>query len=595
MSRRLSISSKFILTNFAIAGIALCIAGTAGFFLVRSLVMADADESLLARARIVAETFRPLLANPAQNKERISREGDRIGKEIGARITVVLPDGTVVADSSVGAAGIAGMENHANHPEIRDALSGAIGVSLRRSITVREEQRYAALPILDAGSIVGAARVSVPAALLTRRLWQITAIIWGTGFAALLLILGGAAFMARKITAPLSEIQEAAKEVDAGNLTRRARVESGDEFQQVANAMNQMASHLAGTIDHLNAGKARLETLLANLDDGVIVVAADRSIRMMNREAGKILDASETMGVGRPYLEVIRHPRVLDFIDGWIKGEAPKPRDLSIVTLQESRTVRCSGTMVRYPEESNADVLVTLRDVTEERRLSQVKSDFVSNASHELRTPLTNIRGYLEAIRDAMREGAAPESSFVDVALRNALRMERLIDDLLELSRAESGAVPLEKEEVLLSTFLVRVADQHRPSAEQAGKTLEVEAAEGTFRADLRKLALALSNLVDNALKYGKEGGRVTLSGRIEGDACLLEVADDGPGISPEHLPRIFERFYRVDRGRSRELGGTGLGLSITKHIVESHGGTIRVESRIGVGTRFLLRLPAAG
>jgi two-component system phosphate regulon sensor histidine kinase PhoR len=300
------------------------------------------------------------------------------------------------------------------------------------------------------------------------------------------------------------------------------------------------------------------------------------------------------MGAGRPYPEVIRHPQALAFIDGWMKGEEPKPRDLAIVTRQGSRTVRCSGTMVRYPGESDADVLLTLRDVTEERRLSQVKSDFVSNASHELRTPLTNIRGYLEAIQDAVREGAAPESSFVDVALGNALRMERLIDDLLELSRAESGAVPLEKEETSISDFLSRVADLHRPEADRMGKALDVEAGDGAIRADLRKLALALSNLVDNALKYGKEQGRVTLSGRIEGDACLLEVADDGPGISPEHLPRIFERFYRVDRGRSRELGGTGLGLSITKHIVESHGGILRVESRIGVGTRFFIRIPAA-
>jgi two-component system phosphate regulon sensor histidine kinase PhoR len=248
---------------------------------------------------------------------------------------------------------------------------------------------------------------------------------------------------------------------------------------------------------------------------------------------------------------------------------------------------------VRYLGESDADILFTLRDVTEERRLSQVKSDFISNASHELRTPLTNIRGYLEAIRDAMREGAVPESSFVDVALGNTLRMERLIDDLLELSRAESGAVPLEKEETSLSAFLSRVADLHRAAAGQMGKALDVEAGDGAFRADLRKLALALSNLVDNALKYGKEGGRVTLSGRIEGNACFLEVADDGPGISPEHLPRIFERFYRVDKGRSREVGGTGLGLSIAKHIVESHGGILRVESRIGVGTRFILRIPA--
>jgi two-component system phosphate regulon sensor histidine kinase PhoR len=594
MTRRFSIAAKFFLTHLVTAGIALFIAGAVGFFLVRSLVMADADETLLAKAHIVAETFRPLLADSAPKGERIAREGDRLGREIGTRITVVLPDGTVVADSAVGATGVPGMENHAFHPEIRDALAGTTGVSLRRSITAREEQRYAALPIAIGGSIVGAARASVPAATLSRRLWQITGIIWGTGVIALLLILGGTAVMARRVTGPLTEMQAAAKEMGAGDLARRVQVRTGDELEEMANAMNRMASHLADTIGQLDAGKARLETLLANLDDGVIVIAADRSVRMMNREAGKIFDASETMGAGRPYPEVIRHPRTLAFIDGWMKGEEPKPRDLAVVTRQGSRAVRCSGTTVRYPGESDADILLTLRDVTEERRLSQIKSDFVSNASHELRTPLTNIRGYLEAIQDAVREGAAPESSFIDVALGNALRMERLIDDLLELSRAESGAVPLEKEDISLSSFLSRVADQHRSSAKQAGKTLEVEAVDGAFRADLRKLALALSNLVDNALKYGKERGRVTLSGRIEGDTCLLEVADDGPGISPEHLPRIFERFYRADRGRSRELGGTGLGLSITKHIVESHGGILRVESRIGVGTRFFIRIPAA-
>jgi len=593
LARRLSIAAKFFLTHLVTAGIALFIAGVIGFFLVRSLVMADADESLLARAKIVAVTFRPLLADSTPERERIAREGDRLGKEIGGRITVVLPDGTVVADSAVGTAGVPGMENHAHHPEIRDALSGTTGVSLRRSITVREEQRYAALPIASGSSIVGAARASVPAATLNRRLWQITGIIWGTGVIALLLILGGTAVMARRVTGPLTEMQTAAKEMGGGDLARRVQVRTGDELEEMANAMNRMASHLADTIGQLDAGKARLETLLANLDDGVIVIAADRSVRMMNREAGKIFDASETMGAGRPYPEVIRHPRALAFIDGWIKGEEPKPRDVSIVTRQGSRTVRCSGTTVRYLGESDADVLLTLRDVTEERRLSQVKSDFVSNASHELRTPLTNIRGYLEAIQDTLREGAAPESSFVDVALGNSLRMERLLDDLLELSRAESGAVPLEKVETSLSAFLSRVADPYRAEADRMGKALDVEAGDGAFRADLRKLALALSNLVDNALKYGKEGGCVTLSGRIEGDTCLLEVADDGPGISPEHLPRIFERFYRVDKGRSRELGGTGLGLSIAKHIVESHGGILRVESRIGVGTRFVLRFPA--
>ncbi len=579
--------------HLVVSGIALLIAAGAGFLLVRNQVMADADESLVAKARIAAGTFRPLLEVSVPDRARIAREGDRLGRDMDARLTIVLPDGEVVADSSVGAAGVQRMENHANHPEIRDALSGTAGFSLRRSITIREEQRYAALPIESGGKVVGVARASVPSEVLSRRLWQITAIIWGSGLFALLLILGGAAVASRMVTRPLSEMQEAARDMGAGNLARRVQVRTGDELEDLSNAMNRMASHLAETIGHLDAGKARLETLLANLDDGVIVVSADRSIRMMNREAGKIFGSPETVGAGRPYPEVIRHPQALAFIDGWFKGKAPDPQDVSIPTRRGNRTIRCSGTTVRYPGERGADILLTLRDVTEERRLSQVKSDFVSNASHELRTPLTNVRGYLEAIRDATREGAAPDPSFVEVALANALRMERLIDDLLELSRAESGATTMVREEMSLPAFLSRMADQHRPSAVQAGKTLDVEAGEGSFHADLRKLALALSNLVDNALKYGKEGGRVTLSGRIDGGSCVLEVADDGPGISPDHLPRIFERFYRVDKGRSRELGGTGLGLSIAKHVVESHGGTITVESRIGVGTRFTIRLPA--
>jgi two-component system phosphate regulon sensor histidine kinase PhoR len=592
LSRRLSIAAKFFLTHLAIAGIALALAGAAGFLLVRGLVLADADENLLSRARLAAETFRPLLDRTPPDRGRLAAEGDRIGREMGVRITVVLPGGEVVADSTVGAVGIPGMENHAHHPEIREALAGTPGFSHRRSITIREEHRYAAVPIVERGAIVGAARAAVPATALSRRLWQVTGIIWGTGAAALILILGGTALMARKVTGPLTEMQSAAREMGAGDLARRVQLRTGDELEDMADAMNRMASQLSNTIAQLDLGNARLLTLLANLADGVIVVAPDRTVRTVNREAGKLLDTSETMGEGRPYAETFRNPEVLAFIDGWVKGGSPPPRDVSVPSRQGTRFVRFSGTRVRYREESGVDALFTLRDVTEERRLSQIKSDFVSNASHELRTPLTNIRGYLEAIQDAAREGAPPDPAFLDVAHANALRMERLIDDLLELSRAEAAVVPLEREEVALPAFLSHVAGLNRESAGRAGKTLEVLAGEGTVRADVRKLALAVSNLVDNAIKYGKEGGRIALSGRIEDGAYLLEVADDGPGIPAEELPRIFERFYRVDKGRSREMGGTGLGLSIARHIVESHGGTIRVESRLGIGTRFVIRIP---
>ena len=505
----------------------------------------------------------------------------------------MLPDGTVVADSTVGAEGLTGMDNHESHPEIREALSGVPGFSHRRSITVREEMRYAALPIELEGTVIGAARTAIPVPILDGRLRRIMAVIYGTGLAALLLILGGAALLARRITGPLAQMKAAAQEMGAGNLSRPLQIRTGDEVEDVANAMNRMASQLSDTIRQLDAEKTRLMTLLANLSDGVIVVAPDRTVRMMNRAAGKVLGASETMAEGRPYAEAIRLPQILSFIDAWARGEEAKPGDITVPSREGDRTVRLSATMVRYRGETGADVLITLRDITEERRLSQIKSDFVSNASHELRTPLTNIRGYLEAFQDGLRQGETPDPAFLDTVHANALRMEQLIDDLLQLSRAESGAAPLVMEEISISSFLSRIEDQHRSPARQAGKTLETVPGDGTFRADIRTLSLAVSNLVDNAIKYGKEGGRITVSGKIDGGACVIEVADDGPGIPAEHLPRLFERFYRVDKGRSRELGGTGLGLSIARHVVESHGGSINVKSRLGEGTRFTLRVPA--
>jgi len=361
----------------------------------------------------------------------------------------------------------------------------------------------------------------------------------------------------------------------------------------MAAAMNAMSARLSETIRQLDAEKSRLATLLACLSDGAIVIAPDRTVRMMNQAAGSILNASKTITEGRPYPEAIRLPQVLPFIDGWINGDAPKPRHISVPSAGSERTVRISGTAVQYSGETGTDVLILLQDATEERKLSQAKSDFVSNASHELRTPLTNIRGYLEAYLDAFHLEETPDRKFLDIAHSNVLRMERLIDDLLLLSQSESGAVPLEKEEIGIPTFLFRIAELHRGAVEAAGKTLETIPGEGTFRADLRMLNAVVSNLVDNAIKYGKEGGRITVSGNIKGDDCLLEVADNGPGIPAEHLPRLFDRFYRIDKDRSRKSGGTGLGLSIARRIVESHGGSIHATSRLGEGTRFNIRLPA--
>jgi two-component system phosphate regulon sensor histidine kinase PhoR len=589
---RISIATKFFLTYFVITGAALAFAGIAGYLQFRKYATDEVDGNLQRQARLVAEVFRPLLDVSAPDLGKIAREGDRLGKDLEIRLTIILPDGAVAADSSVGGSKVSGMENHADRPEVQAALSGRTGVSHRRSITVGEEERYLALPILSGGRIVGVARTSLPVTQLSRRLARIGAITWGTGIAAFLLMLAGTAIRAKHVTGPLKEMTAAARELASGKFGKRVQIRTGDELEELGAALDLTASRLERTISQLEAGKARLATLLENLSEGVVVIAGDRTLRMMNREAAKILGAGGAQAEGRPVAEAIRHPDVLAFIDGWIRGENPPPRETFIPSRTGDRTVRLSGTTVRYAVSPGSDLLLTLWDVTEEKRLARMKSDFVSNASHELRTPLTNVRGYLEAMQDAQKEGAPVDPSFLAIAHTNALRMDRLIEDLLELSKAESGQSPLEIEETPLTAFLDRVAALHVAAAGQAGKTLTVRGVDAILRADVRKLTLAVSNLVDNAIKYGREGGHITIAGGFEGGTCLLEVSDDGPGIPPAHLPRIFERFYRVDQGRSRDLGGTGLGLSIARHIVESHQGTIRAESRLGVGTRFLIRIP---
>ncbi|HZW36353.1 MAG: ATP-binding protein [Deltaproteobacteria bacterium] len=592
MRSRITIATKFFLTYFVITGAALAFAGTAGYLQFRKYAMDEVDGNLRRQALLVSEIFHPLLDAPDPDRGRIAREGDRLGKDLEIRMTILLPDGTVVADSTVGAARIGGMENHADRPEVQAALSGRTGVSLRRSITVGEEERYLAIPILSGGRLVGITRTSLPVTALSLRLRRVRAITWGTGIAAFLLMLAGTAVRAKHVTGPLREMNAAARELAAGNFGRRIHVKTGDELEELGAALDLTASRLEQTISQLEREKARLSALLENLSEGVVVIASDRTIRMLNREAAKILGTADAPAEGRPVAEAIRHPEVMGFIDLWRKGESPAPIETFIPSRTGDRFVRLAGTAVRHDASSGPDFLLALRDITEEKRLARVKSDFVSNASHELRTPLTNIRGYLEAMEDALKEEAPIDPSFLSIASANALRMDRLIEDLLELSKAETGRSPLEIEEVPLPEFLEHAASLHRDAAVRAGKTLSVRGENVPLRADVRKLTLAVSNLLDNAIKYGREGGNILLAGSAREDGCLLEVADDGPGIPPEHLPRIFERFYRVDQGRSRELGGTGLGLSIAKHIVESHGGTIRAESRLGVGARFLIRIP---
>ncbi|MDX1815546.1 MAG: histidine kinase dimerization/phospho-acceptor domain-containing protein, partial [Thermodesulfobacteriota bacterium] len=419
MPRRISIAAKFFLTYFVITGTALAFAGVAGYLQFKQYVIEEADASLKAQALLAAESFRPLLTAADPDRGTIAREGERLGKELETRLTVILPGGEVAADSRIEPTRLVELENHADRPEVREALAGHVGVAQRRSISLKKQYRYCAVPILSGGQIVGVARTSLSGDILDRRLSRVRYITWGTGFAAFLLMLLGTAVRARAVSGPLEEIRKAALDFSAGDRSRRLRLRTGDELEDVAEALNQTAAQMEQTISQLDAQKVRLATLLENLSEGVIVIAGGRTVRMMNREAARILGISIVAPEGQPYAEIIRQPDLLRFIDGWIDGSPIPPKEITVLSPGGEVPTHVSATTVRYPSGKDPDILFTLRDVTEEKRLARVKSDFVSNASHELRTPLTNIRGYLEALQDAASEGAPSDSSFLAIVLAN--------------------------------------------------------------------------------------------------------------------------------------------------------------------------------
>jgi two-component system phosphate regulon sensor histidine kinase PhoR len=592
VTRRPSIAVKFFLTYFVITAAALALAGAAGYFQFRRYASGETDRQLLRDARVLSESVRPMFEADPIDPARIAAEIDRLGNGLDLRMTVVLPDGSVIADSSIGASRVGEMENHADREEVQAALAGLNGYSSRRSITEKAEEHYVAVPIQASGRIAGVARVSLRVAGMEQGLARIRNFTLGAGVVAFLVMLAGTAVRGRKVTGPIDAMRKALGDLAAGDLERRVSVDTGDELEEMADGLNAMADRLERTILQLDDEKTRLATLLEHLSEGVLVIARDRSVRMINPEAISLLGIAGPAGE-RPYTDVVRHPELLAFIDA-LRRSTPLPsRDVSFpVRNGKTRIMRLAGTAVRFRGEEAPDLLLTMRDVTEEKRLAQVKSEFVSNASHELRTPLTNIRGYLEAVQDAIAEGEPVDPGFLATAHDNAIRMEQLVSDLLELSKAESGSVPLQIEETPLDAFLEHVVLPLRPAAERAGAALAVSGDAVPLRADLRRLTVALSNLVENGIKYGRTGGTVALSGKAVDGGFVFEVADDGPGIAPEQLPRIFERFYRVEKGRSRDLGGTGLGLSIVKHVVESHGGTVTAESRPGAGARFTVRIP---
>ncbi|HEX5948796.1 MAG TPA: ATP-binding protein [Actinomycetota bacterium] len=525
----------------------------------------DLTESLTARARAIRVA---LPDDPAG----LQPAAIALGRETGVRVTVIRTDGVVMADSARDPVGI---ENHAGRPEVRAALEGEVGVASRTSETVGEPYRYVALRARD-GRIV---RVALPLSVVGDRLATVRAIVLGAAGVAALVGVGAVWVVGRSLTRPVREMTSRVSRMAEGDLAVRIPPDGTAELDMLGSTLNRMADDLEHRIDQIGHDRQQRDAVLSAMDEGVILVGADDSLGYSNRAASRLLGRLPAS------LRAVTPTTVRTMVED-TRGDGV-PREREIETGIPPRALRASTVALRQPGE----VLMVLRDVTAARRVEAMRRDFVADASHELKTPAAAIQAAAETVEGAVADDPESAARFAGQLRRDAARLAGIVSDLLDLSRLEVERPSLDP--VRLDEIVGEEIERLRSTADAVRIESAVDPV--TVRGARDDLTLLFRNLLDNAVRYSPEGGRVSVRLSERDGRVVLEVEDTGIGIPGRDLPRVFERFYRVDRARSRETGGTGLGLSIARHVAEQHGGRIEAESELGRGSTFRVTLPISG
>jgi len=543
-------------------------------------------------ARVFARQVTPLIQGEPSNVDGLCKAlADASGRR--TRFTVVLSSDIVIGDSDEDPAV---MENHSDRPEIIAAFKTGFGWSLRYSNTLGKNMMYVAVPIKKDGENAAVARTSVPVTAIDDALEAIyVKILWG-GVVVVLCVALLSLAMARRISQPIVQMEQVARRFTAGELDVRVPVFGPVELAALAQTLNEMAGQLHERFLTITKQRNELEAVLTSMIEGVIAVDADRRILSINQAAAELLEIDPSLAQGRTIEETVRDADFQRFVNRTLAAEEPTEEDTYLASGQ-GRCFQLHGARISASDEDKTGAVIVIHDVTQIRRLENVRRDFVANVSHELRTPVTSIQGFVEALLEKGADNPEQVERYLKIIAKHSDRLNAIIEDLLSLSRLEEDAERsrVSLEEIALRPVLDTAIELTQIKASEKNVAINVSCNE-QIKAKVNSALLeqAIVNLVDNAIKYSKPDSSVRIDVEQLPDEITIAVVDGGCGIERKHLSRLFERFYVVDKGRSRKLGGTGLGLAIVKHIAQVHNGSVTVQSTPGQGSTFTIHLPAA-
>lgn len=549
------------------------------------------ESSLVAQANIIEYQISPE-AVTKEDSNRLEQLVNNLSARINSRISIVAKSGKVLADSRVEESKIGAMESHAARPEIVSALAGKIGKQIRYSSTLKIDMLYIALPISKQGEVLAALRLALPLESVNNTLWAVRKIILGGCLFALLLAFAlGSIFSAQSVIRPVNKIINISQKFSEGDFSQRLNWYTEDEIGKLAKAIDKMAQDIEDKISQIRQQGQQISAVFNSMSEGVILVDESGCIISINPTIEGIFGIKREEAKGRFFLEAIRNNDLSEVINTVLKQGKFISRELSLVwPVQKNFLINASAI---FEKDKVSGCLCVIHDITEMRRLETIRRDFVANVSHELKTPLTSIKGFVETLLEGALEDKVNSRQFLEIISKHTERLSNLINDLLELSSLESREVELQLEEFKIKALVDKVLLGFKSQLKKKSISVNNKLGDNlSVKAEKDKIEQVLTNLIDNAIKFNKENGTIEIYAHAVDKDLRVVVEDTGIGIPEKDASRIFERFYRVDKARSRELGGTGLGLSIVKHIIELHGGRVGVESTEGLGSKFFFILP---